>query len=100
MSERIKTDRMRLKTEERPFRMLKVFLIETPEIPHNSVFRLDACPETREDFGAGILGTLGRDQQPSLDGYITGRELDRSTVCLALDKTPAGTGIGSRAPVS
>ena len=27
MSERIKTDRMRQKTEERPFRMLKVLLI-------------------------------------------------------------------------
>ena len=27
------------------------------------VFRVDACPETREDFGAGILGTLGRDKQ-------------------------------------
>ena len=34
-------------------------------------YRVDACPETREDFGAGILGTLGRDQQPSFDGYIT-----------------------------
>ena len=64
------------------------------------VFRLDACPETREDFGAGILGTLGRDQQPSLDGYIPRKELNRSTVGPAPGEDTGGNWDRVRSPQS